>query len=57
MNSFAAALDKMRNESNPPEIVPIAKSLAKKYEQEKAGHEQQITNKTNAWNNCRDWRL
>jgi hypothetical protein len=55
MNSFAAALDKMRNERETPEIKSVAESLAKKYERSKSGHEQQITAKQNALANCKSW--
>jgi chromosome segregation ATPase len=56
MNAFASALDKMRNENETPEIKTVASSLTKKYEKSKSGHEQQITAKKNAYDNCRDWR-
>jgi vacuolar-type H+-ATPase subunit I/STV1 len=56
MNSFAAALDKVRNENEPPEIRDVARSLRNKYEKAKSGHEEQITAKTNASNNCKSWR-
>jgi hypothetical protein len=56
MNSFAYALDKVRNEGEPQEIKDIARSLRGKYEKAKSGHEEQITAKTNAWNNCKSWR-
>jgi hypothetical protein len=56
MNAFASALDKMRNENETPDIKTVASSLAKKYEKSKSGHEQQITAKKNAYDNCRDWR-
>ena len=56
MNSFAGALDKMRNEQESPEIKSVAESLVKKYERAKSGREEQITAKTNAWNNCKSWR-
>lgn len=56
MNSFAAALDKMRNEHDTPEIKSVASSLVRKYERSKSGHEQQISAKANALRNCRDWR-
>lgn len=56
MNSFASALDKVRNESEPQEIKDIARSLRSKFERSKSGHEEQITAKTNAWNNCKSWR-
>lgn len=56
MNSFAAALDKMRNESETPEIKTLASSLVRKYEKAKSGHEEQITAKTNAYDNCKSWR-
>lgn len=56
MNSFAAALDKMRSESETPDIETIAGSLVRKYERSKSGHEQLIAAKTNALRNCKDWR-
>ncbi len=56
MNSFAYALDKVRNEDETPQIKDIARSLRSKYERAKSGHEEQITAKTNAWNNCKNWR-
>lgn len=56
MNSFAAALDKMRNENETPEIKEVAGSLVRKYERSKSGHEQQITAKGNAMRNCKDWQ-
>lgn len=56
MNSFAYALDKVRNENEPQEIKDVARSLRGKYEKAKSGHEEQITAKTNAWNNCKSWR-
>lgn len=56
MNSFASALDRVRNESETPELHELARSLRSKYEKEKSGHEIQITDKTNALNNCKDWR-
>jgi hypothetical protein len=55
MNSFAAALDKMRNERETPDIKTVAESLARKYERSKSGHEQQITAKQNALANCKSW--
>ena len=57
MNSFAHALDKVRNESETKEIKDIARSLRSKYGKAKSGHEEQISAKTNAWNNCKSWRL
>lgn len=56
MNSFAAALDKMRNENETPDIKAVAGSLVRKYERSKSGHEQQITAKDNAMRNCKDWK-
>lgn len=56
MNSFAYALDKVRNESEPDAIKDVARSLRGKYEKAKSGHEEQITARTNAWNNCKSWR-
>lgn len=56
MNTFASALDRVRNESETSELQEVARSLRNKYEKEKSGHEEQITAKTNALNNCREWR-
>jgi chromosome segregation ATPase len=56
MNAFASALDKMRNEDDTPDIKTVASSLVRKYEKAKSGHEQQITAKKNAYENCKDWR-
>ena len=56
MNSVAYSLDRVRNESETPEIKSVASSLANKYERAKRGHEQQITAKTNALENCKSWR-
>jgi hypothetical protein len=56
MNSFASALDRVRNENETPELQELARSLRNKYETEKSGHEIQIADKTNALNNCKDWR-
>jgi hypothetical protein len=56
MNSFAYALDRVRNESEPQELKDLARSLRGKYEKEKSGHEEQITARTNAWNNCKSWK-
>ncbi|MFO0578459.1 MAG: hypothetical protein U1A78_31020 [Polyangia bacterium] len=56
MNSFASALDRVRNENETPELQEVARSLRSKYEKEKSGHEEQITAKTNALNHCREWR-
>jgi hypothetical protein len=55
MNSFAYAHDKVRNE-NDPDIRDIARSLRSTYEKAKSGHEDQITARTNALNNCKSWR-
>jgi hypothetical protein len=56
MNSFSYALDKVRNENEPQELKDVARSLRGKYEKAKSGHEEQITARTNAWNNCKSWR-
>ncbi len=56
MNSFAYALDRVRNENETPELQTLARSLRSKYEKEKSGHEDQITAKVNALNNCKDWK-
>ncbi len=57
MNSFAGALDKVRNENETPEIAELARKLRDKYEASKSGHEEQITARTNAYNTCKDSRL
>lgn len=56
MNSFAYALDRMRNERDTPEIRAVAESLVRKYMKSKSGHKQQITAKTNALKNCKYWK-
>jgi len=56
LNVFASALDKMRNESDPPEIKDVAQSLARKYEASKSGHQQQLTIRDNAMKICKDAR-
>jgi hypothetical protein len=56
LNSFASALDKMRNESESPEIKDVAQSLVRKYEASKSGHQQQITIRENAMKICKEAR-
>jgi chromosome segregation ATPase len=56
MNSFSYALDRVRSENETPEIKELARSLRSKYEKEKSGHEEQITAKISALNNCKSWR-
>lgn len=56
MNVFASAIDRVRNESDPPEIVPLARQLRDKWEAGKPGHEEQITARTNALNTCKSSR-
>jgi hypothetical protein len=56
LNAFASALDKMRNESESPEIKDVAQSLARKYEASKSGHQQQITIRDNAMKICKEAR-
>jgi hypothetical protein len=56
LNVFASALDKMRNESESPEIKEVAQSLARKYEASKSGHQQQLTIRDNAMKICKDAR-
>jgi hypothetical protein len=53
MNVFAAALDKVRNEDETPEIKDLARQLRDKYEAAKSGHEEQITTRNNALNTRR----
>jgi peptidoglycan hydrolase CwlO-like protein len=52
LNVFAYALDKVRGESDPT-IKPYAEQLRSKYEESKAGHEQQISNKDNSVDTCK----
>jgi len=56
LNSFTTALDRMRNENETDELKAVSRSLASKYERAKSGHEEQVTARTNAWNNCKNWR-
>lgn len=56
MNSFAAALDKVRNENETPEIADLARQLRDRYEQGKSGHEEQITARNNALTTCKNSR-
>jgi hypothetical protein len=56
MNSFAAALDNVRNEDETPEVVSLALELRGYYEAGKPGHEEQITARTNALNTCKNSR-
>lgn len=53
MNVFASAIDRVRNESDPPEIVPFARQLRDKWEAGKPGHEDQITARKNALDTCK----
>lgn len=53
LNSFGSALDRMRNESETPDIKTVAQSLAGKYEASKGGHQQQITTRENATKFCK----
>lgn len=57
MNSFAAALDKVRNESETVEIADLARQLRNRYEEGKSGHEEQITARNNALSTCKSSRL
>jgi len=57
MNSFAAALDKVRSENETPEIASLARQLRNRYEESKAGHEEQITARNNALTTCMNSRL
>jgi hypothetical protein len=56
MNNFAAALDKVRNESETQEIKDMATRLRNRYEASKSGHEEQITARRNALDTCKDSR-
>lgn len=57
MNSFAAALDRVRNENDTPEITDLARQLRNRYEESKSGHEEQITARDNALRTCKNSRL
>ncbi len=56
LNVFAAALDKVRNENETPEIKELARQLRDKYEEAKSGHETQITARNNALATCKNSR-
>lgn len=56
MNVFSSAQDRVRNESDPPEIVPYARQLRDKWETSKPGHAEAITVKENALARCKDAR-
>ena len=56
-NSFASALDRVRNEDETPRLKELARKLLGSYQDGKDGHEEQISNKTNALNTCKDSRL
>lgn len=53
MNSFAAALDKVRSENETPRITELARKLRNSYEAGKPGHEEQITARNNALERCK----
>jgi hypothetical protein len=55
MNVFGDALDKVRQE-NEPDIKPLAVTLKGKYQDEKEGHQTQITDKENSIKTCKDER-
>lgn len=54
MNVFASAIDRVRNENAPPEIIPLARQLRDKWEAGKPGHEEQITARNNALSTCKN---
>lgn len=56
MNAFASAIDRVRNENEPAEIVPLARQLRDKWEAGKPGHEEQITARKNALDTCKNSR-
>ena len=56
MNVFASALDRVRNESDPKEIIPLARQLRDMWEAAKPGHEEQITARKNALDTCKNSR-
>ena len=57
MNVFASAIDRARNENDPPEIVSLARQLRDMYEAAKPGHEKQITARQSALDTCKSSRL
>jgi hypothetical protein len=56
MNVFSSAQDRVRNENDPPEIIPYARQLRDKWEVSKPGHVEAITGKENALARCKDAR-
>lgn len=56
MNVLAAALDKVRNEDETPEIKDLGRQLRDSYEAGKPGHEEQITTRSNALATCKNSR-
>jgi len=56
MNVFASAIDRVRNENDPPEIIPLARQLRDMWEAGKPGHEEQITARRNALDTCKSSR-
>lgn len=56
MNVFSSAQDRVRNESDPPEIIPYARQLRDKWDASKPGHAEAITAKENALARCKDAR-
>jgi hypothetical protein len=56
MNVFGSAQDRVRNESDPPEIIPYAHQLRDKWEVSKPRHAEAITGKENALARCKDAR-
>jgi hypothetical protein len=57
MNSFASALDRVRNENETPRIKELAQKLRDSYGEAKSGHEEQINNKQNSLDTCKKSRL
>jgi hypothetical protein len=56
MNVFASAIDRVRNENDPPQIIPLARQLRDMWEAGKPGHEEQITARKNALDTCKSSR-
>lgn len=56
LNVFASAIDRVRNENDPPAILPLARQLRDMYEAGKPGHEKQITARQNALDTCKGSR-
>lgn len=56
MSASASAIGRVRNENDPPEIVPLTRQLRDMWETGKPGHEEQITARRNALDTCKNSR-